>query len=173
MLADGLKLQGVVGMSISYFDVVSVIYFNFEHISSPDTVYSLLGKEHLKDVTSDEDQDPRFPIPFYAMVFHFKPKAGYLGILETDFSLSDRLLNCSVLLHFGAIENQKKAQEFYENELLPYVTSMVLPAKPILNPTISGYTFHPKNLEVTARWVTNMPSVCTHLTLLDKCNYPS
>lgn len=161
-------------MSISYLDVLSMIFFNFEYILSPESVYSLLGKENLKDVTTDEDQDPNFPIPYYAKVFHFKPKEAYLGILETDFSLSDRLLNCRVLLHFGTIGvHEKSARSFYENDLLPYVKKMVLPAEPIPNPIISGYTFHPRNLEVTARWVTNMPSVCTYFTLLDKCNHPS
>lgn len=150
-----------------------MIYHNFEYILSPDMFGSILGKEHLSDETSDEDQDADFPIPFYAKVFHFKPKEAYLGIIEADFSLSDRLLNCRVLLHFGTIDNTKTAQTFYENKLLPYITNMVLPARPIPNPIISGYTFHPKNLEVTARWVTNMHSVCTHFTLLDKCNYPS
>lgn len=161
-------------MLMSYLDVLSMIFYNFDYILSPDSVYSLLGRDNVIDVTKEEDQDPDFPIQFYAKVFQFKPKEAYLGELETDFSTSDRLLNCRVLLHFGAVEAHKEsARIYFENNLLPYIRNMVLPAVPIPNPAITGYTFHPKNIEVTARWVTNMPSVCTYFTLLDECNYPS
>lgn len=160
-------------MALSYFDVISMIFHNFDYISSEDAIYSLLGRGNLKDVTTEEDQDPNFPIPFHAKVFNFEVKESYLGILEVDFSKSNRLLNSRILLHFGAMENQIKAKKFYETNLLPYIKNEVGNVESVANPKIYGYTFYPKKLEVTARWVIGMPSVSTYLTSLDKCNFPS
>ena len=141
-------------MPISYLDVISTVYHNYVFILSPNNIYSLLGNENIEDVTTVEDQDPDFPIPFYAKVFEFKPKEAYLGVLETDFSLSGKLLNCRIVLHFGNIgEGTIKAKEFFHNHLLPHVRDLVKPAKEIPNPVITGYTFHINDLEVTTRWV--------------------
>ena len=160
-------------MALSYFDVISMIFHNFDYISSEDAIYSLFGKNNLKDVTTEEDQGPNFSIPFYAKVFNFEVKESYLGILEVDFSKSNRLLNSRILLHFGSMENQIKAKKFYETKLLPYIKNEVDNVESVPNPAIYGHTFYPKNLEVTARWVIGMPCVSIYLTLLDKCNFPS
>ncbi|RMG76267.1 MAG: hypothetical protein D6707_12485 [Bacteroidetes bacterium] len=144
-----------------------MVFHNYEYITSENDIVSFLGQDNLKDVTTDEDQDPDFPIPHYTKVFNFEAREAYLGILDVSFSLSNRLLNARILLHFGDNSNIDTAKMFYEKTLLPYIKKELSINESAPNPMITGHTFWQKNLEVTARWVTNMPSVATYLTLID------